>query len=105
MWLTTRYATRPLHLFGGGGLLLFTAGLGILSYISILCLYGLGPVGDRPLLILGVLLVLFGGQMISVGLLAEVVLRQTIGERCKYSIAERTGGVTLENITQELPVR
>ncbi|MEQ8410970.1 MAG: glycosyltransferase family 2 protein [Erythrobacter sp.] len=93
VWLTTRYAARPLHLFGGGGLLLSGLGLAILAYLSVLWVLGMGPIGDRPLLMLGMLLVLFGGQMISVGLVAEVILRRTIVERDKYSIAERSGAI------------
>jgi len=92
VWLTTRYAARPLHLFGGGGLVLSMLGMAILGYLSVLWVLGLGPIGDRPLLMLGMLLVLFGGQMIGVGLVAEIVLRRTIAEDDKYSIAERFGG-------------
>jgi len=91
VWLTTRYVARPLHLFGGGGLLLTMAGSGILAYLSILWAIGAGPIGDRPLLLFGMLLVLFGGQMVGVGLLGELVLRKTISQTDKYSIAERRG--------------
>lgn len=100
VWLTTRYAARPLHLFGGGGLLLSTVGGAILAYLSVLWLIGAGPIGDRPLLMLGMLLVLFGGQMISVGLVAEVVLRRTIDEKDKYSIAERSGAVLQRDLSK-----
>ena len=102
VWLTTRYAARPLHLFGGGGLVLSALGFAILGYLSVLWLLGMGPIGDRPLLMLGMLLVLFGGQMISVGLVAEVILRRTIGESDKYSIAERSGAIERRDLARAI---
>jgi glycosyltransferase involved in cell wall biosynthesis len=93
VWLTTRYAARPLHLFGCGGIAISLLGSLVLMYLSALWMIGAGPIGDRPLLMLGVLLLLFGGQMISVGLVAEVVLRRTITEDDKYSIAEKSGAL------------
>ena len=102
VWLTTRYAARPLHLFGGGGLLLSGLGVAILAYLSVLWLIGAGPIGSRPLLMLGMLLVLFGGQMISVGLVAEVILRRTINEGDKYSVAERLGAVERRELAAEI---
>lgn len=102
VWLTTRYAARPLHLFGGGGLILTTLGGAILAYLSVLWLIGAGPIGDRPLLMLGMLLMLFGGQMISVGLVAEVILRRTIRENDKYSVAEKSGAIFQREIIGEI---
>ena len=66
----TRYARKPGHLFGAGGLLLGAVGTGILGWLSVLWLLG-HPIGDRPLLQLGVLLVLVGVQLLMFGLLAE----------------------------------
>lgn len=100
VWLNTRYGARPLHLFGGGGLVLSGLGLAILTYLSVLWVLGHG-IGERPLLMLGMLLVLFGGQMIGVGLLGELILRRTIGEGDKYSVAENHGAA----FRRELPVR
>ena len=97
VWLNTRYGARPLHLFGGGGLVLSTLGVAILSYLSVLWFLGMGPIGDRPLLMLGMLLVLFGGQMITVGLLGELILHRTIGERDKYSLGTCEGAIAEEN--------
>jgi dolichol-phosphate mannosyltransferase len=71
----SRYRHRPLHLFGGLGLLLGTAGAGILVYLTIEKLMG-EPIGRRPLLLLGVLLVVIGIQFLSLGLLSELVTSQ-----------------------------
>lgn len=69
-----QYGRRPLHLFGGGGLALFLAGLAINAYLTVLWLLGNRPIGDRPLLLLGVLLMLIGFQTITIGLVAELLV-------------------------------
>jgi glycosyltransferase involved in cell wall biosynthesis len=69
-----RYRYRPLHLFGGVGLMLETAGLGICAYLSALKLSGEG-IGGRPLLILGVLLIIVGLQFFFMGLVTELITR------------------------------
>lgn len=92
VWLNTRYGTRPLHMFGGAGLISATLGFAMLGYLSILWLIGAGPIGDRPMLMLGMLLVLFGSQLISVGLLGELMLARTIGEGDKYVVRDQMVG-------------
>jgi dolichol-phosphate mannosyltransferase len=71
----SRYRHRPLHLFGGLGLLLGIAGTVILVYLTIEKLTG-EAIGKRPLLLLGVLLVVVGIQFLSLGLLSELVTSQ-----------------------------
>ena len=71
----SRYRHRPLHLFGGLGLLLGSLGTGILVYLTVVKLTG-EPIGRRPLLLLGVLLVVVGIQFLSLGLLSELVTSQ-----------------------------
>jgi glycosyltransferase involved in cell wall biosynthesis len=70
-----RYRYRPLHLFGTLGLILSTAAFGILSYLTVLKLGG-HPIGQRPLLMLGVLLAVTGLQFLSIGLIGELVTTQ-----------------------------
>jgi glycosyltransferase involved in cell wall biosynthesis len=70
-----RYRHRPLHLFGGLGLLLGTVGFGVLAYLTVLKATG-DAIGHRPLLLLGVLLVVVGLQLFSLGLLSEMVTSQ-----------------------------
>jgi dolichol-phosphate mannosyltransferase len=67
-----RYRQRPLHLFGGLGLGLALVGFVILVYLTIVKLAG-HAIGERPLLTLGVLLVVVGLQFFSLGLLGELV--------------------------------
>jgi len=71
----SRYRHRPLHLFGGLGLTLGMIGTGILVYLTVEKLMG-EAIGRRPLLLLGVLLVVVGIQFLSLGLLSELVTSQ-----------------------------
>lgn len=73
----TRYGRRPAHLFGGLGLASSALGLLILLYLTGVWLFTSQPIGTRPLLNLGVLLVILGVQMISLGLIAELILHRT----------------------------
>jgi glycosyltransferase involved in cell wall biosynthesis len=78
-----RYRHRPLHLFGGLGLLMGVVGTLFLLYLTIIKIGGAG-IGHRPLLTLGVLLVVVGVQFISLGLLSELITSQheeRMGER------------------------
>lgn len=69
----TRYSKKPLHLFGGAGLILFVLGIIINGYLVLLSLLGVDVIRVRPLLFLGILLMLIGFQLISTGLLGEML--------------------------------
>ena len=67
-----RYRHRPLHLFGGLGLMLGFIGTAVLVYLTVLKALG-HAIGHRPLLMLGVLLVVIGMQFFSLGLISEMI--------------------------------
>ena len=69
------YATRPLHVFGGVGLGLAALGFLCGIYLTFVKLALGANIGSRPLLLLAALLVILGVQMISMGLLAEMITR------------------------------
>lgn len=69
-----RYRHRPMHFFGGIGLLLFLIGVGISIYLTVVKLLG-EAIGGRPLLILGVLLIVVGIQLFTIGLVSELIQR------------------------------
>jgi glycosyltransferase involved in cell wall biosynthesis len=71
----TRYSRKPMHLFGLFGLLFTFLGLLICGYMSVLWFQG-EAIGSRPLLLLGVLLILVGVQSFSIGLLGEFMTFQ-----------------------------
>ena len=83
-----RYSYRPLHFFGAIGTFLTLTGFGISVYMTVLWLGG-ESIGRRPLLLLGVLLLVVGFQFISLGLLGEMFLK--LSSRSHYSIRKRTG--------------
>jgi glycosyltransferase involved in cell wall biosynthesis len=70
-----RYRYRPLHLFGGVGLTASLTGGAILAYLTVDKIGGAG-IGGRPLLLLGVLLVVVGIQFLSLGLIGEMLTSQ-----------------------------
>ncbi len=67
-----RYRHRPLHLFGGLGMLVGFVGFALLVYLTALKIAG-EAIGHRPLLTLGVLLVVVGVQLVSLGLIGEML--------------------------------
>lgn len=71
--MLTRYTTRPLHLFGLLGAVVGLSGFGMVAYLSIGWLFGQW-IGSRPLFMLGTLMVIAGIQLVSFGLLAEMIV-------------------------------
>ena len=69
------YSTRPLHLFGMLGALIFFAGVIIALYLTVLRLVYDVPLTDRPLLMLSILMIIFGMQIFMFGFLAEMNTR------------------------------
>lgn len=69
------YGTRPMQIFGTLGLLSVLGGILINIYLVVLKLLTNADIGSRPLLLLGVLLIILGFQFISLGLIGELVVR------------------------------
>jgi glycosyltransferase involved in cell wall biosynthesis len=69
------YATRPMQIFGLLGLFFGGIGTLILGYLGFVRLVLLNNIGDRPILLLGVLLVVLAMQFISIGLIGEMLVR------------------------------
>ena len=85
IFLTT-YLKRPLHLFGTAGIAVFLVGFVINTYMAYLRFFLDQPIGTRPLLLLGVLSMLLGLQIISMGLLGEMLRNLTFRPEEEYSI-------------------
>lgn len=68
------YEHRPSHLFSGFGFLGLTSGGLVLTYLAFIRIVLGQPIGDRPLLLAGVILSLGGLQLVLFGLLAELVV-------------------------------
>lgn len=69
-----KYFRRPIHFFGPLGLLCFAGGFSISVYLLIVKLMG-QDIWGRPLLLLGITLLLAGIQFLTFGLIAELVMR------------------------------
>ncbi len=85
---TTRYLQRPLHLFGFWGLLCVLAGTAIDLYLAILKFTQGMSLSNRPLFFGGILLIIVGVQVISVGLLGELITKTHQSPEKEYSIKE-----------------
>jgi glycosyltransferase involved in cell wall biosynthesis len=84
-----KYKTKPMHLFGGLGVASFGAGFIINLYLLILKIFGY-DIGGRPLLTLGIVLLITGIQLITTGFLAELIMRTYYESQNKtpYTIKE-----------------
>jgi glycosyltransferase involved in cell wall biosynthesis len=74
VWFMKRFLTRPMHVFGFGGLLAMAFGSAIVLWLIVEKLLG-ADIGGRPLLLMGILSLLTGVQLFCFGLLAELQMR------------------------------
>ena len=90
--LITRFAYRPGHLFGGIGSLLAAGGSVALGYLMALKVLTGASIGNRPLLLLGVMAVIVGVQLILFGMLAELIIHRTQRPvEMRHLVAEQRG--------------
>lgn len=88
----TRYGRRPGHLFGGLGVLSGLVGTIILLYLTGVWVFTDNSIGTRPLLTLGVLLEILAVQLVSLGLIAELILARTPhSEEASRHVVARAG--------------
>src|SRR5438093_748480 len=100
----TGFGHRPQHMLGAIGLLFLGFGCLGLSYLAGMWLLmnlpplfgcspliAVAPIGSRPLLAYSAAAALLGGQSLSLGLLAELIVSNTVREQETFSISERTG--------------
>jgi glycosyltransferase involved in cell wall biosynthesis len=69
------YATRPMQVFGLLGIFSFAVGTVIAAYLAFIRLFFGSPIANRPLLLLGILLIFVGVQLVTMGLLGELTIR------------------------------
>ena len=92
----TGFGQRPQHLLGGIGLFFFGLGGVGLSFLAVLwmltcfSIYDAGPIGDRPLLAYSAAALLLGGQALSLGFIAELLVSYTGRDVDNYSISSKT---------------
>ncbi|NTU67577.1 MAG: glycosyltransferase family 2 protein [Chlorobiaceae bacterium] len=83
----TRYLRSPMHFFGMAGLGSFMAGICISLWVTADKLMNHRPVSNRPILFLGILLIILGVQLFSTGLLGEM-LSSRPSQSASYAIRE-----------------
>ena len=69
------YSTRPLHIFGLLGIAMGTLGVAVCAWLAWVKYFGHEGIGNRPLLLFGILLIFTGVQLVTLGLLAEMQAR------------------------------
>ena len=75
--MVTHYAKSPLYLFGRLGLISTLGGLALTIYLAVLKIFFGVPLYNRPLLYLGILMILGGLQFISLGLISELIINRS----------------------------
>lgn len=82
----TKYSKKPLHFLGFFGIIFTLAGLTMNFYLFVYRIFGFGAIAGRPLLLLGALLLVIGLQMISIGLIGEMIIYTHAREIKEYNI-------------------
>jgi len=88
------YLTRPMQVFGLAGLVSLGAGFAVCAWLAFAKIFYHARLSDRPLLLFGVLLIFVGLQLLSLGLVADVVSRtyhESQNKRPYYVRARRIG--------------
>jgi glycosyltransferase involved in cell wall biosynthesis len=88
VFFLTRYFKKPIHFLGFLGTLFVVFGLAIEIYLFVYRILQIGGIAGRPLLVLGALLLVIGIQMISIGLLGEMIIFTHAGNIEDYNIEE-----------------
>lgn len=88
IFFITRYQSKPSHFFGVIGLILFFVGFSVDFFLAIVRLITGTFQGHVPLLLFGILLIIVGVQLISLGLLGELYLINV--KKKEYSVEDST---------------
>lgn len=92
----TRFAARPMHFFGGWGTLVFLVGFLLSLYLTINRIFFGIYLENRPILLLGLLLMLLGAQLFSTGLLGEMIIQRDMEREASYQVSEAVDPVVRE---------
>jgi hypothetical protein len=88
------YLVRPMQVFGFAGIATGAVGFGLCAWLAVVKLFFDEEIGNRPLLMLGILLIVVGVQLLSLGLVADVLSRtyhESQGKR-PYYVREKISG-------------
>ncbi len=88
IFFVTKFTMKPLRFFGLIGIALFGAGGTITGYLGLYRILGLGGIADKPLLLLGVILMVLGVQTLSIGLIGEIIIFTHARDVKEYKVGE-----------------
>lgn len=92
VFFLVKFTRKPLRFFGLIGSAMLAPGLAIVGYLGIYRLLDMGPIGNRPLLLLGVLMMVLGFQTLCIGMLGEVIIFVHARNLREYTVADVIGG-------------
>ncbi|WP_406657593.1 glycosyltransferase family 2 protein [Methanolobus sp. ZRKC2] len=78
-----RYSMRPMHIFGGCGLVMGAVGFLITLYLTISKLFFGGSLSERPLFLVGFFLIVIGVQFVATGILADIMSKIYYGQNSR----------------------
>jgi glycosyltransferase involved in cell wall biosynthesis len=87
VFFLVKFTRKPLRFFGLIGTSMLLPGLAIVGYLGVLRLMGQG-IGDRPLLLVGVLMMVLGFQTLCIGMLGEVIIFVHARDLREYTVSE-----------------
>lgn len=102
----TKYLKQPLHLFGLAGMLSILLGVMANVYLAVLWLIrsvGLAdipPIGTRPLFLVAILAIIFGVQLVSIGLVGEMIRFFSFNRSLEYTAKEVTTNAEKRQLTE-----
>ena len=90
IWFWRKYASRPLHFFGGNGILLILAGGAVLLWMMVEKIFFEAALSERIWPLMGVFLIMLGVQFFVFGLLADIVIKNYYkgSNRMNYAIGK-----------------
>ena len=94
IWFLRKYASRPLHFFGGSGVVLIGVGFVVLMWMAIEKIFFDASLSDRIWPLMGAFLIMLGVQFFIFGLLADIVIKNN------YKIRGRMN-YTIKNVSQQ----
>jgi glycosyltransferase involved in cell wall biosynthesis len=96
--MVTHYVKSPLYLFGRIGIISSTLGVFVTGYLTVLKILLGHPLTNRPLLFLGILLILAGLQFLSMGLISELVVNRSQTRNNHLISIRKTCNISSEDI-------
>jgi len=88
VFFLTKFTRKPLRFFGATGLAAFVGGGGITLYLTIQRLFMGVPLRDKPMLLLGILLIVLGTLLFAIGLVGEIVIFTSSEDVEEYTVEE-----------------